>query len=73
MNLDTMTIDELVAANQALGVEIDALREKRRQINAVRDRKIREQQIEQLGLSTQDMQILVETLRARGAAQPARG
>lgn len=69
MNLESMTIDELVAANQELGVEIDALREKRREINAVRDRKIAAQRIEQLGLSEQDL----ETLRARGPAQPAKG
>lgn len=73
MNLETMTLAELEAANQALGLEIDALRDKRRAINAVRDRKMTEQRMERLGLSDSDVQVLVETLKARGAAQPAKG
>lgn len=61
MDYETMTDDELVAENQRLGADIDAIRERRYEIKAVLDQRDRDRKATKLleGLTDEERAALV--------------
>ena len=72
MDFTGISDDDLVARNQALGRDADAIRAQRIAINAELARRAAARQADQLldGLRPEDVLVIAETAAARAAGQP---